>query len=329
MTCVLPAEHIEGTYSERQRLRQLLIQLRAVPEPMRLPGTEIHPLSELLNTAMIDRDLFDTGYALMRRRYTQIGLSALLPLDRVWVGTRSAVAAGTHQSYGGFHHPGQGYRHLQMDATITVYGDLTRQTPAAPHAIALDLIRSYAHDCLHYGTCRRYQLGPDGGVRRTQYGINFRSVDGRTYSAPDKPGMGATRNLGILMEGATDTEATSIAREAAKLCGITDMGSPAELAPYAYLDLTGTLTRQAIDAALGTSHPYLRSLGIFNRTVTVRYRTLLDELADEPDDLHAIFVAAIISGDLTALDRWLATRHGPGTFARLFKATSWDAPPAR
>jgi hypothetical protein len=213
---------------------------------------------------------------------------------------------------------------LQMDATVTVYGDLTRQTPAVPQAIALDLIRSYAHDCLHYGACRRYRLGPSGEVCRTQYGINFRSVDGHTYSAPDTPGTGATRNLGILMEGATDAEATSIACEAAKLYGITDMGSPAELAPYAYPDLTGTLTRQAADAALGTMHPYLRSLGIFNRTVTARYETLLHELANEPDDLHAIFVVAIISGDLTALNRRLDSRHGLGTFARRFKATSWD-----
>jgi hypothetical protein len=42
-------------------------------------------------------------------------------------------------------HPGQGYRHLQMDAAITVYGDLTRQLTASPQAIAVDLVRSYAH----------------------------------------------------------------------------------------------------------------------------------------------------------------------------------------
>jgi hypothetical protein len=37
------------------------------------------------------------------------------------------------------------------------------------------------------------------------------------------PGDGPTSNLGILMEGATDAEATAIARKTASACGITVM----------------------------------------------------------------------------------------------------------
>jgi hypothetical protein len=80
-------------------------------------------------------------------------------------------------------------------------------------------VRSCAHDCLHYGTFRRYRLSDRGEIARVQYGINFRQPDGRTYSAPDIPGDGPTRKLGIVMEGATD--ATAIARQTAQSCGIT------------------------------------------------------------------------------------------------------------
>ena len=75
-----------------------------------------------------------------------------------------------------------------MDAAVTVSGDLTGQTPASPQDTALDLMRSYAHDCLHYATFRRYRLTDRGEIARVQYGINFRHSDGRTYSAPDDPG---------------------------------------------------------------------------------------------------------------------------------------------
>jgi hypothetical protein len=61
----------------------------------------------------------------MADRYGRLGISALLPLERVWAGTRSAARPGTARSYGGFHHPAQGYRHIQMDATVTLFGDLT------------------------------------------------------------------------------------------------------------------------------------------------------------------------------------------------------------
>ena len=216
-----PGEHLDGTTAECAHLHLLLACFRASPPPMRLPGVTGRPLPDVLGTEVIDADVFHTGYAIMAARYEQLGIRALLPLERVWVGTRSAAGPGTARSHGGFHHPAQGYRHIQMDAAVTVFGDLTGQTPASPQAAALDLVRSYAHDCLHYATFRRYRLTDRGEIARVQYGINFRQPDGRTYSAPDTPGDGPTRNLGIVMEGATDAEATAIARQAAQSCGIT------------------------------------------------------------------------------------------------------------
>ena len=190
------------------------------------------------------------GTPIMAARYEQLGIRALLPLERVWAGTCSAARPGTARSHGGFHHPAQGYRHIQMDAAVTVFGDLTGQTPASPQAAALDLVRSYAHDCLHYATFRRYRLTDRGEIARVQYGINFRQPDGRTYSAPDIPGDGPTRNLGIVMEGATDAEATAIARQAAQSCGITGTDVEAGLPGLAFADVTGTVTAGGIEAAL-------------------------------------------------------------------------------
>jgi hypothetical protein len=71
-----------------------------------------------------------------------------------------------------------------MDAAVTVSGDLTGQTPASPQAAALDLVRSYAHDCLHYATFRHYRLTDRGEIARVQYGINFASQTGAPTPLP-------------------------------------------------------------------------------------------------------------------------------------------------
>jgi hypothetical protein len=180
------------------------------------------------------------------------------------------------------------------------------------------------HDCLHYATFRRYRLTDRGEIARVQYGINFRQPDGRTYSAPDIPGDGPTRNLGIVMEGATDAEATSIARQAAQACGIT---GPDPLAGLVFADVTGTVTTGGIEAALLLDHPYARSLGRFGSTVTLRYRALLSELSVSPADAHSQIVAAMISGDLAPLEAWLDARHGPGSFTRMVRAPTSGAEP--
>lgn len=322
-----PGERIDGTTAECAHLHLLLACFRASPPPMRLPEVTGRSLPDVLAAGIIDPGVFSTGYGIMAVRYQRLGISALLPLERVWTGTQSAARPGTARGYGGFHHPVQGYRHIQMDAAVTVFGDLTGRTPVSPQAAALDLVRSYAHDCLHYATFRRYRLTDRGEISRAQYGINFRQPDGRTYSAPDAPGDGPTRNLGIVMEGATDAEATSITRQTAAACGIASMDPEPGSPGLALADATGTLTTDQIEAALASEYPYARSLGQFNRTVASRYRALLAELGPDPAQVHGHFVAAIISGDLTPLEAWLDARHGSGCFARLFRAPSLDGEP--
>ena len=327
MTFMPPGEHLDGTAAECAHLHLLLACFRASPPPMRLPEVTGGPLPEVLGTGIIDPDVFHTGYAIMAARYEQLAVGALLPLERVWTGTCSTARPGAVRSHGGFHHPAQGYRHIQMDAAVTVFGDLTGAAPVSPQAAALDLVRSYAHDCLHYATFRRYRLTDRGEIARVQYGINFRQPDGRTYSAPDSPGDGPTRNLGIVMEGATDAEATAIAQKTAQSCGITSTDLEACLPGLAFADVTGTVTACGIEAVLLSDHPYARSLGRFGRTVTLRYRALLSELDASAADAHGQIVAAMISGDLAPLEAWLDARHGPGSFARMFRAPSSGAEP--
>jgi hypothetical protein len=327
VTFMPPSEHLDGTTAERAHLNLLLACFRASPPPMRLPEVTGHPLPEILAAGIIDPDVFHTGYAIMAARYEQLGIRALLPLERVWAGTCSAARPGTARGHGGFHHPAQGYRHIQMDAAVTVLGDLTGQAPASPQAAALDLVRAYAHDCLHYATFRRYRLTDRGEIARVQYGINFRQPDGRTYSAPDTPGDGPTRNLGIVMEGATDAEATAIARKTAQCCGINSADLGAGVPGLTFADITGIITASDIEAAFLLDHPYARSFGRFGRAVTLRYRALLSELDASAADAHSQITAAMISGDLAPLEAWLGTRHGPGSFAGMFRAPTFVGEP--
>jgi hypothetical protein len=129
------------------------------------------------------------------------------------------------------------------------------------------------------------------------------------------------------MEGATDAEATAIARQTASEAGISVMKPDPGLPGLAFADATGVLTASAIREAQASAHPYARSLGRFGGTVTVRYRALLHELADDPGELHDQIVAAITSGDRAPLEAWLDARYGAGCFARLFRAPSFSPGP--
>ncbi|WP_433255114.1 hypothetical protein ACQPYK_14095 [Streptosporangium sp. CA-135522] len=267
------------------------------------------------------QEIFYTGASLLAARYEELGLHRLLPTDRVWVGVRSPRAG----AFGGFHHPDQGYRHLQMGAVITRYGPLDNPASASPELVALDLLRAYAHDCLHYGSYREYRLWR-GELVRTRYGINSRGVDGRTYSAPDPAGSISTRNLGVVMEGATDREAAAITRQAAQRVGAAE---PEGVDRFAFRDVTGSLTaddlaalplRQADANRPGTAEDFLSSMDSYARGVNSRYRIFLSEVGgDEADALHTVIVQATISGCVASLSAWLDDRHGPEAFIRLFR----------
>ncbi|MFB8122639.1 hypothetical protein ACFVG1_16120 [Streptomyces bacillaris] len=321
-----PNEHLSGE-ADALTLAAKLAELRSSTDSLtgQHPQVTFRTLPQVLSgwgTAGLDTRPFRDGLVFLRTRYAALGLRRLLPLDRVMVGIRSQREG----AYGGFHHPNQGYRHLQMRALITVAGPLASGLPEDPELAALDLLRAYAHNCLHYGSFRSYRLRGEEIVR-TQYGVNFRRHDGRTYSAPDLAGSPTTRNLGVVMEGACDREARTLTRRIARRLGIT---RPAGMAAYVFRDVTGTLTasdtaalaQAAHRAACGASEPagtFLESMGKYQESVNARYgRFLADVGRDEAADLHTTVLRATLSGSLTGLSAWLDRRHGPRSFPSLF-----------
>ncbi|QMU68006.1 hypothetical protein [Streptacidiphilus sp. P02-A3a] len=271
------------------------------------------------------REVFQLGATLLAGRYQRAGLHQLLPIDRVWVGIRSTRP----DSFGGFHHPDQGYRHLQLASMITRYGRLVDPAVVSPELVALDLLRSYAHDCLHFGSFREYRL-QQGTVIRSRYGINRRDDAGRTYSAPDQPGSLATRNIGIVMEGATDREARSVAREVAARLGLAEPAAP--LDRLAFQDTTGRLgpadfTGLPDRSDAGGAARYQWAMAGYERGVGGRYARFLTETGGEHAEvLHGLIVAAMIAGDVRALLAWLDERHGRGAFRRIFRSPVYTGP---
>ncbi|MFD4956506.1 hypothetical protein [Streptomyces sp. NPDC058451] len=316
------------------RLLDRLIELRTTDT---LTGD--HPNVTFLSLPMalrrwgeagVDVGPFLYGLAILRPRYAALGLSRLLPLDRVLYGIQSTDSG----AFGGFHHPNQGYRHAQMRALITAYGPMNTGLPERPVLAALDLLRAYAHDCLHYGSYRSYRLRGDEVVR-SQYGVNFRRHDGRTYSAPDLAGSPTTRNLGVVMEGACDREARAITRAAALQCGIQQ---PDGVDRFAFRDVTGLLDQADTDdlarpeawdavALSPVAAAFLGSMGRYQAGVNARYSMFLEEIGrDEANDLHTTALTAMITGVLTPLCTWLRDRHGPKAFETLFLSPAYFGP---
>ncbi|MFJ2781842.1 hypothetical protein [Kitasatospora sp. NPDC087315] len=156
-SCLGPNEHLAGDLAEQSELAYLLAARRATTAlDQAHPHVTFSLLHWVLDTWVDDaaREVFRQGAYLLADRYRELGLSQLLPIDRVWVGVRSIRS----DAFGGFHHPNQGYRHLQLASVITRYGRLSDPRLASPELVALDLLRSYAHDCLHFGSFREYRL---------------------------------------------------------------------------------------------------------------------------------------------------------------------------
>ncbi len=334
-----PHEELDGNPEATAELLGRLTELRSTPHLHRdHPGILFVTLADALALNLVDRGVFVAGWQELARRYNELGVGRLLPLERVWYGVRATPGP----AFGGFHHPDQGYRHLQQIAIFTAYGDLTQAAPACPRLAALDLLRSFGHDCLHWASYRVYTLRTTergGEISRIRYGINARTVDGRTYSARDQKTSRTTRNLGVVMEGATDREAHRIARAAAERLDVAVHDS-ASVDYFAYLDETGGLVEADVrilsDRSLRAqiandpgAEEYLKNMGSYARGVGTRYATFLDEFgAGRDEQLHEVIVRCMISGQLEPLSAWLADRHGPNSFERIFKTEDFEIQPA-
>jgi hypothetical protein len=65
---------------------------------------------------------------------------------------------------------------------------------------------------------------------------------------------------------------------------------------------------------------YLAAMGAYDQQASARYAAFLGEIGGiESEELHVLIVAAMVSGDVKDLTRWLDVRHGRGAFERLFR----------
>jgi hypothetical protein len=155
--------------------------------------------------ALVSQPLLHDGFDCLAQRLSDYGICSPFDATRVWVGISAHPNVGF---FGGFYHPNQGYRYLQQIAVTSLSGVLSCHT-VDRMLRTLELLRAYAHDTLHHHTYRLFLPTTAGesttrSFYRFQYGINFRRSDGQSYSAKDAIRTTTTRNLGNIMEAATD-----------------------------------------------------------------------------------------------------------------------------
>ena len=323
-----PNEKLTGAPAQKRGILDRLTRYRADPRHTlrlaeRYPHLTFITMDQVVaDLSGADADVFAAGTELARDRFAELGQADLLPLNRVFM----AIASDTG-GHGGFHDrllpyradddtQAPGYRYVQAAAVISLYGDRTDTTPPATGMVGVDLVHAYVHDCFHYLTFRSYRLGTTG-VHRNQHGINFRRESGSTYSARDPQGSASTRNLGIIMEGAFDVDATTITRKAAANVGIT---CPAEgIDHFAFLDAVGEPQAAPEDI------PWLASMNGYVAIVTSPYSAFLAEIGG-PDsgELHELILTTTLTGEMVKLERWLDERYGPGEYAALFRSDAYS-----
>lgn len=291
---------------------------------------------------LIDPELVGRGLTKLSAALSDYGNFRLMPLDRVWVGIGRTQP---DDSFGGFHHPDQGYRHFQECAILSIAGSMA--FPGLPTWLAtLELLKAYTHDTMHYNSYRTYHRLPAesdeipiGGFSfyRLQYGLNFRKWNGKSYSVKDPVSRTATRNLGVVMEAAVDRFAQETVFDLAR---IMKYGEPFDLIGRAiYRDATGLSTledvtmlrasekeeQRGVNSALPVERVYLKSLRLFTQYVTMRYRNFLSEHDPEGShDIQKLVIEGILSGRFRALTKELdVISQQKRYFVSLFKSPTY------
>lgn len=283
---------------------------------------------------LVSQPLLQEAYFLLTQRLSTYGSGSLLDPTRVWVGIQAQPDAGF---FGGFYHEGQGYRYLQQIAITSLSGALSC-CPVDRTLTTLELIRAYGHDTLHHHSYRLFFPLPHGGspgqhFYRFQYGINFRKWNGKSYSAKDPIRSTTTRNLGNIMEAATDRFAHEFVSFIADKIGYMAPSNPTE--NWIYRDCTGQLTPtdilhlREIERGMATIdatpvfQTYLKNLRLFVQYVTMRYRCFLAEFDPREEyKIHELLVEGMLSGKLRSLSKCLDAICGEKqSFSRLFKTS--------
>ncbi|HEU5383625.1 MAG TPA: hypothetical protein VFV38_50135 [Ktedonobacteraceae bacterium] len=287
----------------------------------------------------VNRPLLHEAFFALAQQLSQYQGCSLLDPQRVYVGIQAPSHAGF---WGGFYYSNQGYRYLQQIAVTSLSGVLSCY-PIDRTLATLELLRAYTHDTLHYNSYRLFCPLPSGSqpgqsFYRLQYGINFRKWDGRSYSAKDRIRATSTRNLGNIMEAATDRFAHEFVLSLAQKIGYPAPSNQIE--DYIYRDCTGQLTpadilylRQLEQGQVSLDVPlvfqaYLQDMRLFVQYVTMRYRCFLQELdLQGAYRLHDLILEGMLSGKFRKLCQCLDAIQGmKRSFSSLFQTPAWLNP---
>ena len=324
---------------------------------------QMHPhlrfvhLSDLLETysSLINRTLFLQAMEMLSQCLQSYSTEySLLDPQRVWIGVE---ANGNRDLYfGGFYHSNQGYRYLQQIAVFSLFGSLCG-CPVDRTLITLELIRSYVHDTLHYNTYRLFvtlgeeQRVPGGSsFYRAQYGINLRLSDGTSFSAKDSVRSRTTRNLGTIMEGATDHLAHYLVSQLVQQIAYNpheshthDRFQVLPISDYIYRDCMGQLTsidilffrelEQGKQSLPPCEHVenfkiYLKNMRLFVQYVNWRYQQFLNDFDPQNvHQLHETILACMLSGDIERLqNRFNMILQRADGFTSLFQTPAYLSP---
>lgn len=198
-----------GTVADRKYIGRYLREVRNLDpiEIVTLPG--VWKLANVVRGGLVDTALFwklvEAGLRECKSCYG-VSITTINP-SRYYV----AVPEGK-SDIGGFHDPHSlGYQYWYHAGFVVT---LNRGMFSGA-LIAVELARSFLHDCFHHSTFRSFRRAirtpatspvaakhrvPE--IYREQYGFNFRNRDGLSYSAPEfTKGVPETINLNLLMDG--------------------------------------------------------------------------------------------------------------------------------
>lgn len=308
-----PNESYWGLPAEQEIVRARVAELRGQQPEYR--AETVLPIKDLLAGdspqphGSINADLFRecvlSARESMRGRHKQFDL---LPEQRFLVGF------GTNESdIGGFHSPrGAGYRYLNG----TGFAVLLRR--GSRDLRTLELARNYLHDSIHAYTFRAFRLLPEceeehPGVYWAQYGLNFRTPTGISYSAPDLDEEHPRAvNLNRLMDGVTVLE---VVEHLARYKRVLELDATSNELASLVADVTGDWQRL---------RPASREYRFFANVVKPTASFLKAWKNPAVGNLMQVILRSMYSGKIRSFATFLDAAAGKSSmFQKLFMSASW------
>jgi len=193
ITSNLRNEQILGNEGDQKQIIQYLSEIR---RQAIINDVNELKLSDLIQSNYIHKNLFQEVIGLFKESMTKIYHFELIDPNRYLIMI-------PENNVGGFYGiPEGGFDHYQSIGKTTL---LNRNIIKSDFLLTIELARNYLHDSIHNYTFKSFVWNREKKVvSRYQYGINFRTIEGVSYSSPNlstKSPIGI--NLNVLMDGLT------------------------------------------------------------------------------------------------------------------------------